>query len=159
VVTGSNAYRMVHAEADLLPGLVIDRYAGFFTLQTLDQGMDRAKAEIASCLEELFAPLGIAERNDAAVRTRESLPLVSGILAGQVPENLAVEMNGLTFRADLLHGQKTGIFLDQRENYVAASRYAHGRALDWILAGAFLAGAFWSKYAAFALAALLVPLM
>ncbi len=130
VVTGSNAYRMVHAEADLLPGLVIDRYAGYFTLQTLDQGMDRAKAEIASCVEELFAPLGIVERNDAAVRTRESLPLLSGILAGQVPENLAVEMNGLTFHADLLHGQKTGIFLDQRENYLAAARYARGRGLD-----------------------------
>jgi 23S rRNA (cytosine1962-C5)-methyltransferase len=130
VVAGSNAYRLVHAEADLLPGLVIDRYADYLTLQTLDQGMDRAKAEIVSCLEELFTPLGIAERNDAAVRTREALPLIAGALTGQIPSSLAVEMNGLTFHADLLHGQKTGIFLDQRENYVAAARYARGRALD-----------------------------
>ena len=130
VVAGSNAYRLVHAEADLLPGLIIDRYADYFSVQTLDQGMDRAKREIASCLEELFAPAGIVERNDAVVRQREDLPLVSGVLAGQAPDSVAVEMNGLTLHADLLHGQKTGIFLDQRENYLAARRYARGRALD-----------------------------
>jgi 23S rRNA (cytosine1962-C5)-methyltransferase len=134
VVAASDAYRLVHGEGDQLPGLVIDRYGGYFTVQTLDQGMDRAKAEIVSCLEELFAPRGIAERNDVAVRKREALPLQSGILAGEVPEMVAVEMNGLKLHADLLHGQKTGIFLDQRENYVAAARYAprhaHGRALD-----------------------------
>lgn len=130
VVANSSAYRLVHAEADLLPALVIDRYGDYFTIQTLDQGMDRAKVDIASCLEELFAPAGIAERNDAAVRKRESLPLVSGILCGTLPESVAVQMNGLTFYADLLKGQKTGIFLDQRENYLAAARYARGRALD-----------------------------
>ena len=130
IVTGSNAYRLVHGEGDQLPGLVIDRYGDDFTLQTLDQGMDRAKAEIASCLEELFAPKAIIERNDVAVRKRESLPLISGVLAGEAPEAVMVEMNGLQLSADLLHGQKTGIFLDQRENYVAAARYAHGRALD-----------------------------
>ncbi len=130
VVAGSEAYRLVHGEGDQLPGLVIDRYGDYFTVQTLDQGMDRAKAEIVSCLEELFAPLGIAERNDVAVRKREALPLESGVLAGVVPEMVAVEMNGLKLHADLLHGQKTGIFLDQRENYLAAARYARGRALD-----------------------------
>jgi 23S rRNA (cytosine1962-C5)-methyltransferase len=130
IVTGSNAYRLVHGEGDQLPGLVIDRYGEYFTLQTLDQGMDRAKAEIVSCLEELFAPKGIIERNDVAVRKRESLPLESGVLAGGSPEAVMVEMNGLQLFADLLHGQKTGIFLDQRENYVAAARYARGRALD-----------------------------
>jgi 23S rRNA (cytosine1962-C5)-methyltransferase len=92
--------------------------------------MDRAKTDIASCLEELFAPKGVVERNDVAVRKRESLPLVSGILTGEVPADVMVEMNGLQLHADLLHGQKTGIFLDQRENYVAAARYARGRALD-----------------------------
>lgn len=130
IVTGSNAYRLVHGEGDQLPGLVIDRYGDYFTLQTLDQGMDRAKAEIASCLEGLFAPKGIIERNDVAVRKRESLPLTSGVLAGEAPEAVMVEMNGLQLFADLLHGQKTGIFLDQRENYVAAARYARGSALD-----------------------------
>jgi 23S rRNA (cytosine1962-C5)-methyltransferase len=130
VVSGSNAYRLVHGEGDQLPGLVIDRYGDYFTLQTLNQGMDRGKAEIASCLEELFAPKAIVERNDVSVRKRESLPLESGVLTGEAPEAVMAEMNGLTLYADLLHGQKTGIFLDQRENYVAAARYARGRALD-----------------------------
>jgi 23S rRNA (cytosine1962-C5)-methyltransferase len=130
VVAESEAYRLVHGEGDQLPGLVIDRYGDYFTVQTLDQGMDRAKAGIVSCLQELFAPPGIVERNDVAVRKREALPLESGVLAGEVPEMVAVRMNGLKLHADLLHGQKTGIFLDQRENYVAAARYARGRALD-----------------------------
>jgi 23S rRNA (cytosine1962-C5)-methyltransferase len=130
VVADSQAYRLVHGEGDQLPGLVIDRYGDYFTLQTLDQGMDRAKADIVSCLEELFAPKGIAERNDVAVRKREALPLQSGVVAGEVPELVAVQMNGLKLHADLLRGQKTGIFLDQRENYVAAARYGRGRALD-----------------------------
>jgi 23S rRNA (cytosine1962-C5)-methyltransferase len=130
VVQNSQAYRLVHGEADQLPGLVIDRYGEYFTLQTLDQGMDRAKAEIVSCLEELFAPQGVAERNDVAVRKREALPLQSGVLVGSVPETIGLEMNQLKLHADLLHGQKTGIFLDQRENYIAAARYGRGRALD-----------------------------
>ena len=130
VVTGSDAYRLVHGEGDRLPGLIIDRYGSYFVVQTLDQGMDRAKADIVSCLGELFTPVGIVARNDVAVRSRESLPLESGVLAGDVPENVAIHMNGLHLEADLLHGQKTGVFLDQRENYLAASKYARGRALD-----------------------------
>jgi 23S rRNA (cytosine1962-C5)-methyltransferase len=130
VVTNSNAYRLVHGEADQLPGLVIDRYGDYISMQTLDQGMDRAKPEIVSAIEELFRPLGIVERNDVPVRKRESLPLQTGVLAGEVPGIVPVEMNGLKLHADLVHGQKTGIFLDQRENYLAAARYARGRALD-----------------------------
>jgi 23S rRNA (cytosine1962-C5)-methyltransferase len=130
VVADSEAYRLVHGEADQLPGLVVDRYGGYFTIQTLDQGMDAAKPEIVTCLQELFTPQGIVERNDVAVRKREALPLQSGVLSGDIPEPIAIRMNGLTLHADLLHGQKTGIFLDQRENYLAAARYAKGRALD-----------------------------
>jgi len=130
VVAESDAYRLVHGEGDQLPGLVIDRYGDYFTLQTLDQGMDAAKADILDCLQQLFAPKGIVERNDVAVRKREALPLQSGVVAGVVPETVKVRMNGLTLHADLLHGQKTGIFLDQRENYIAAARYARGQALD-----------------------------
>ena len=130
VVTNTSAYRLVHGEADQLPGLVIDRYGDYISMQTLDQGMDRAKPEIVSAIEELFRPLGIVERNDVPVRKREALPLQTGILAGEVPGIVPVEMNGLKLHADLLHGQKTGIFLDQRENYLAAARYARGRALD-----------------------------
>jgi 23S rRNA (cytosine1962-C5)-methyltransferase len=130
VVADSDAYRLVHGEGDRLPGLVIDRYGAYFTVQTLDQGMDRAKPVIVSCLQEIFAPGGIVERNDAAVRKHESLPLQSGVLSGEIPETVVVHMNGLAFHADLLHGQKTGIFLDQRENYVAVARHGRGRALD-----------------------------
>ncbi len=130
VVKDSDAYRLVYGEGDQLPGLVIDRYGAYFTIQTLDQGMDRAKADVVSCLEELFAPQGIVERNDVAVRKHESLPLIAGVLRGEVPETVPIRMNGLELSADLLRGQKTGVFLDQRENYRAAAQYAHGRALD-----------------------------
>ena len=130
VVAGSDAYRLVHGEADQLPGLVIDRYGDYFTIQTLDQGMDKAKAEIVSCLEEQFAPKGIVERNDVSVRKRENLPLQTGVLSGDAPERVLIRMNGLELEADLLGGQKTGVFLDQRENYVAAAHYARGQALD-----------------------------
>lgn len=131
VVCDSDAYRVVHGEADLLPALVVDRYADWLVMQTLDQGMDAAKAEIASCLEEIFHPRGIVARNDAAIRAKEDLPMEKSVLAGEAPESLTVRMGGLSLRADLLHGQKTGIFLDQRENYPAAARYARGgKALD-----------------------------
>jgi 23S rRNA (cytosine1962-C5)-methyltransferase len=100
-------------------------------VQTLNQGMDAAKAEIVSCLEEIFQPKGIVARNDVPVRTKEQLPLETAVLSGEVPGPVSLRMNGLTLQADLLHGQKTGIFLDQRENYRAAARYAHGgKALD-----------------------------
>jgi 23S rRNA (cytosine1962-C5)-methyltransferase len=131
VVHHSTAYRVVHGEADLLPALVVDRYGDYLVVQTLDQGMDAAKPLIASCLEEIFAPLGIVARNDVAVRTKEALPLEITVLSGAAPEAATVEMNGLKLRADLMHGQKTGIYLDQRENYRAAARYARGgKALD-----------------------------
>lgn len=130
VVAGTEAYRLVHAEGDLLPALIVDRYGDYLVLQTLDQGMDRAKHEIVAALTELEAPKGMVERNDAAVRKREELPLQSGVLAGAVPERVAVRMNGLEFLVDLTGGQKTGLFLDQRENYLAAARYARGQALD-----------------------------
>jgi 23S rRNA (cytosine1962-C5)-methyltransferase len=130
VVAGSDAYRVVHGEGDLLPALVVDRYADCLVLQTLNQGMDRAREWIVSSLVELFSPQGIVARNDASVRNREALPLESGVVYGAVPETVEICMNGLRLRADLLHGQKTGIFLDQRENYLAAARYSRGKALD-----------------------------
>jgi 23S rRNA (cytosine1962-C5)-methyltransferase len=131
VVRDTDAYRVVHAEADLLPGLIVDRYADFLVMQTLDQGMDAAKPLISSCLQEIFKPRGIVARNDAAVRSKEELPLETMVLAGDAPGSVSLHMNGLALTADLLRGQKTGIFLDQRENYLAAARYARGgRALD-----------------------------
>jgi 23S rRNA (cytosine1962-C5)-methyltransferase len=131
VVRNTDAYRVVHGEADLLPALVVDRYGDYLVVQTLDQGMDAAKSVIASSLEEIFHPKGIVARNDVAVREKEELPLETTILSGEVPGSVSVRMNALTLRADLMHGQKTGIFLDQRDNYRAAARYARGgRALD-----------------------------
>jgi 23S rRNA (cytosine1962-C5)-methyltransferase len=131
VVRNADAYRVVHAEADLLPALIVDRYADCLAIQTLDQGMDAAKVDIVSCLEELFHPKAIVARNDASVRAKEDLPLETTVLAGEVSGPVTVQMNGLGLRADLVHGQKTGVFLDQRENYIAAAGYGRGgRVLD-----------------------------
>ncbi|MGI8991633.1 MAG: class I SAM-dependent rRNA methyltransferase [Bryobacteraceae bacterium] len=130
IVHDSNAFRLVHAEGDLLPALIIDRYGEYFAVQALDQGMDRALPEIVDALAEQFAPRGILARNDAAVRTQESLPREIRVLHGEIPGSIELRMNGLVFFADLRQGQKTGIYLDQRENYVAAARYGQGRALD-----------------------------
>ncbi|HEY7212235.1 MAG TPA: class I SAM-dependent rRNA methyltransferase [Bryobacteraceae bacterium] len=129
-VEASNAYRLVHAEGDLLPGLVVDRYAGWLVVQLLNQGMDRQTAEITAALAELFKPTGIVARNDAAIRAKEDLLQEKSVLFGEVPERVEITMNGLTLIADLLEGQKTGVFLDQRENYLAVRRYARARALD-----------------------------
>ncbi len=130
VVRDTDAYRVVHGEGDRLPALIVDRYGDYLVIQTLDQGMDAAKDWIVAALVNLFAPRGIVARNDAAVRRHEQLPLETGVISGEAPREVWVRMNGLAFRADLLEGQKTGIFLDQRENYVTAARYAKGKALD-----------------------------
>jgi 23S rRNA (cytosine1962-C5)-methyltransferase len=131
VVRDTDAYRVVHGEADLLPALIVDRYGDYLVMQTLDQGMDAAKDEIGASLQEIFQPKGIVARNDVSVRSKEQLPLEARVMSGEIPDGVTVNMNGLKLRADLLHGQKTGIFLDQRENYGAAARYARGgRALD-----------------------------
>jgi 23S rRNA (cytosine1962-C5)-methyltransferase len=130
VVSGTDAYRAVHGEADLLPALVVDRYADYLVMQTLDQGMDRARDAIVAGLVDLYSPRGIVARNDSPVRAKEALPLESAVVHGEAPETVEIRMNGFRLQADLLHGQKTGIFLDQRENYLAAARYARGKALD-----------------------------
>ena len=135
VVCDSDAYRLVHAEADLLPGLMVDRYGDYLAVQTLDQGMDAAKEWIVAGLVNLVAPKGIVLRNDASVRLKEQLPLETSLAYGEVPPDVVVHMNGLQFHADLIGGQKTGAFLDQRENYLAAARYARGKALDCFTSG------------------------
>src|SRR3954463_14426726 len=130
VVQDSNAYRLVHAEGDLLPGLIVDRYGDWLALQLLDQGMDRLSNDIVSVLEEIVAPKGIVARNDVAARTKENLSQEVRVLAGEVLPSVPISMNGLRLHADLMTGQKTGVFLDQRENYLAVRRWAKGRALD-----------------------------
>jgi len=130
VVSDTDAYRLVHAEADLLPGLIIDRYGDFFSIQTLTQGMDVAKHAVVAALEELYSPRGVYERNDTNSRKYEGLEESTGVLAGEDPDALEITMNGVKFLLDLPGGQKTGFFLDQRENYRAAANYARGAALD-----------------------------
>jgi 23S rRNA (cytosine1962-C5)-methyltransferase len=130
VVRDTNACRLVFSEGDLLPGLIVDRYGPYLVMQTLTQGMDRARDLIAACLKELLEPAGILARNDAAVRKLEGLPLETVTLAGEIPERVPIQMNGLKLIADLLRGQKTGVYLDQRENYLAAARHARGHVLD-----------------------------
>ncbi len=130
VVQDSNAYRLVHAEGDLLPGLIVDRYGDFIALQLLDQGMDRLSTAIVEVLEELLQPKGIIARNDVSTRAKEDLDAEVKVLSGAIPEHVDIQMNGLRFQADLLGGQKTGVFLDQRENYLAMRRWGRGRALD-----------------------------
>ena len=130
VVQTSDAYRLAFSEADLRPGLIVDRYGPYLVMQTLDQGMDRARDVIVDCLREILSPEGILARNDASVRRLEGLPLEVATLAGEIPERVNIQMNGLRLEADLLKGQKTGVYLDQRENYLAAARWARGRVLD-----------------------------
>lgn len=130
VVEDSEAFRLVASEGDLLPSLVIDRYGEYFVLQTLSQGTEKLKSSITEILQEQFSPRGIVERNDVAVRALEGMEITKGILAGEAPEEVTVSINGLRFAFNLLEGQKTGGFLDQRENQRAAQNYAFGRALD-----------------------------
>jgi 23S rRNA (cytosine1962-C5)-methyltransferase len=130
VASGAQAYRLVSAEGDLLPSLIIDRYGPCFVIQTLAQGMDRLKPQIVEILQQAFSPRSILERNDVAVRELEGLPEQKGTLAGESISEVEVEENGLRFIFDLMGGQKTGGYLDQRENHLAAAQYALGRALD-----------------------------
>lgn len=141
VVSDTDAYRLVHAEGDLLPGLIIDRYGDAFVIQTLTRGMDALKEMWVSLLVEEFNPRLIVERNDAKVRQLEGLPLLSRVLyetgkpeAAAVMQTTTEEFfiteNGIRFLVDLTGGQKTGAFLDQRENRAAAMRYGSGRGLD-----------------------------
>jgi len=126
----ATACRLVHGEADLLPSLIVDRYAEYLVVQALSQGMDRMMPEVVAMLTELTRPAGILARNDPKVRALEGLEQTIEVLAGEIPESVVVREGPIEYDADLRRGQKTGLFLDQRENREAAARYAHGRLLD-----------------------------
>lgn len=130
VVRDATAFRLVYGESDLLPSLIIDRFNDCFVIQTLSQGMDALKAVWVELLVERYAPRAIVERNEARVRDLEGLPRVSGPVYGPNPGEIVIEEDGVRFGVNLLEGQKTGAFLDQRENRLAARQYARGRALD-----------------------------
>ncbi len=126
----ATAYRLVHAEGDLLPSLIVDRYGDVLVVQALSQGMDRLLGEVVELLDEELAPAGVLARNDARVRALEGLEQKVEVLRGEVPERLVVRDREIEYEVDLRQGQKTGLFLDQRENRWAAAHYAHGRLLD-----------------------------
>ena len=126
-----NCYRMVFAEADDLPALIIDRYADIFVLQCLSLGISQRRDMIVKILTQLFRPRGIYERGDVAVRAKEGLPLENRVLFGEIPDKVLIRENGLMMSVDVKNGQKTGYFLDQKENRFAARRYCKGaRVLD-----------------------------
>jgi 23S rRNA (cytosine1962-C5)-methyltransferase len=130
----TNAYRLIYSEGDLLPSLIVDRYDDVLVVQTLSQGSDAIKPLLLEILIEEFKPRTVIERNDARVRELEGLPLISGTLYGEPPAELEIVQHGLRFHVEPLGGQKTGSFLDQRENRVAALTAAQTtnqiRALD-----------------------------
>jgi 23S rRNA (cytosine1962-C5)-methyltransferase len=126
----ATAYRLVHGEADLLPSLVVDKYGDYLAIQTLSQGTDRLVPEIVAILADTLNPAGILARNDPKVRALEGLAQEISVLHGAVPESVVVREGPIEYDVDLRKGQKTGLFLDQRENREAAARYARGRLLD-----------------------------
>lgn len=130
----ASAWRVVHGEGDRLPATVVDRYEDasgvYFVVQTLSQGADRRLDLLRDVLVDQFAPRGILERNDPKVRRLEGLDERVGVIHGEVPERVDVREGAVRFSVDLRLGQKTGTFLDQRENHAAAASYARGRALD-----------------------------
>ena len=118
-----NCYRLLFAEADDMPALIIDRYGDYFVLQCLSLGVDKRKEWAAEALADLFSPKGIYLRGDVAVRQKEGLPLENAVLYGDVPDKIIVRENGLAMSVDVKNGQKTGYFLDQKENRFAVRRY------------------------------------
>ena len=127
---GEPAVRLVHGEADLLPGLVVDRYGTVAVLQTLVPGTDRLKPFLADLLAGGHGAEVVVERNDVRVRELEGLPLYKGVLRGTLPGPVEHREGEVRMHLDLLGGQKTGAFLDQRENHLRAGEYARGRCLD-----------------------------
>ena len=126
----ATACRLVHGEADLLPSLIVDRYGDVLVLQALSQGMDRLAPTLVPMLVELTGARGVLARNDPKVRLLEGLEQKVEVLYGEVPATVAVREGPVAYDVDPWHGQKTGLFLDQRENRIAAAQYARGRVLD-----------------------------
>ena len=130
LIENTDAYRLIFSEADFLPGLIVDRYNDILSFQIVTQAMDAQRDLIVSELNDSLKPASIAERVDARVRDLEQLPArTSGLVQGEKSKTIFT-MNEVQFHFDALEGQKTGAFLDQRENYSAAARYARGEALD-----------------------------
>ncbi|MCG3116079.1 MAG: class I SAM-dependent rRNA methyltransferase [Candidatus Manganitrophus sp. SA1] len=128
---GEENYRVVYSEADLLPGLIVDRYGSDIVIQVLTAGMERHTESILAAIESLFSPQAIVARNDIPSRALEGLPVERKVLSGKLAPPVVISKNGLAFEIDLLEGQKTGFFLDQSENYLQLEGLvAGGEVLD-----------------------------
>jgi len=121
----AESFRLIHGEGDFLPGLIVDKYNEYLSVQTVSFGMDRRLTLICDVLESLLHPKAIIERNESPLRDLERLEQRKGVLRGTLDHTIISE-NGVKFKIDLMAGQKTGVFLDQRDNRVSARRYVHG---------------------------------
>jgi 23S rRNA (cytosine1962-C5)-methyltransferase len=126
----ANAFRLVHGEGDLMPSLVVDRYDRWLVVQLMSAGLERFRSEIVDALRDLVEPEGILARNDVSLRVKEGLATDVELLHGTVPDEIEVQEHGVRYLAAPWRGQKTGAFLDQRENRALVGRVARGRALD-----------------------------
>jgi len=122
IVNGTSAYRVVYGEGDQLPGLIVDRYGDIAVLQTLALGMDVRKPTLVDLINEMLHPSAVYERNDPGVRRLEGLPSQTGWLSGEAPTEMEVQEGRARFLTDIARGQKTGFFLDQRDNRLAIER-------------------------------------
>jgi len=120
-------FRVVYGESDFLPGLVVDKYGDYLSLQLLSAGMEQRRELLLEALQRIFSPKGVIARNDVAVRTLEGLEERVELLAGDIPETVEMEENGLRFMVNLRHGQKTGGFLDQKQNHLLLKDISPGR--------------------------------
>ena len=128
--TIATGYRLIHGEGDACPSLICDRYDQWLVVQIMSAGIDAFRDTIVDTLDELVRPAGILARNDVALRAKERLPVTTELLRGSVPETIEVSEHGIRFIAAPWTGQKTGAFLDQRDNRALVGSVAHGRALD-----------------------------
>ena len=126
----TNAHRIINAESDGLPGLIVDRYSDFLVCQFLSAGAEFFKETVVESLNDTFKPVGIYERSDVEVRTKEGLQPVKGLLKGTIPDDLIeVKENGFKFLVDIKNGHKTGFYLDQRDNRALVSEFSKGKSV------------------------------
>ena len=130
VVKQTDAYRLIHSEADGFPGLIVDRYAEVLVVQCLSLGIEQILPALLDLLAEMLKPKAVVARNDSAVRKLEGLPMEKKLLSGELPERIEVTEGGRRYRVDVMEGHKTGAYLDQRENRLWAAGFARGRVLD-----------------------------
>lgn len=127
IMPDAQAYRLIYGESDFLPGLTVDRYGDYYVLQSLALGIDRFKADVVAILLEDFGARGIIERSDVRVRELEGMEPWKGFLTEPFDPVITMTENGVSYRVDLMNGQKTGFFLDQKENRLAIHRLVKGR--------------------------------